>query len=110
MSISNKTFLAAISLLVVVAVSVAARTFLFRQDYEFIVEAPCDPAETTCFFRDCSEEECPPNELGSYRIFAVRADDFPHCSDNSCLAECLAGTIECTEYTCGESEEDICAE
>lgn len=110
MHISDRTFFATISLLVVVAVCATAYLFLVKEDYAFVVEAPCDPAQNTCFTRDCSGGECPPNELEQYRVFAVSAHDFPVCADNSCLQECTSGAIECVEYVCGESEEDECTE
>jgi len=110
MSISDKSFLTTISLLVILTILSTAYIFLVRKDYDFIIEAPCDPALDTCFSRDCSDDECPPNGLELYRVFSVRAADFPTCSDNSCLQECMQGSIACTETVCGESDEDICAE
>jgi hypothetical protein len=96
--------------MVVTAVCATAYIFLVRKDYDFVVEAPCDPAQETCFFRDCSGGDCPPNEFEHYRIFSVSAQDFPTCADNSCKAECTDGTLVCTEIVCGESEEDECSE
>jgi hypothetical protein len=107
---SDKAFLASISLLIVAAICAAAYHFLVQKDYAFIVEAPCDPAQDTCFVRDCSGGECPPNELEHYRMFSVQAADFDTCADNSCLHECQQGDIACTEIVCGESEEDECAQ
>ena len=52
----------------------------------------CDPTSQTCFSRDCSEGDCPPNNLENYRQFTIRARDFSRCSDNSCLKECLNKT------------------
>lgn len=110
MNISDKSFLSIISLSVVVAVLSTAYIFLIKKNYEFVVEAPCDPAKDTCFSRDCSGGECPPNGLEEYRIFSVHARDFETCTDSTCLKECVDGIINCTETVCGESEEDVCAE
>ena len=110
MQISDTSFLATISLFVVTAVIATAYIFLVREDYDFVIEAPCDPAEEICFYRDCSAEECPPNGLENYRVFSVSAKDFPKCSDNSCLPECTDGVIACTETVCSESDGDVCAE
>jgi len=110
MRISNRTFFSAVSALVFAALCVTAYTFLVRQNYNFIVEAPCDSAAGPCFARDCEMEECPLSGLESYRVFGLSRRDFATCGDNSCLQECTSGVIECTEYVCGESEEDMCAE
>ncbi len=110
MNTSTTTFLATISLLTIAAISATTYTFLINKDYDFIVEAPCDPAQEMCFSRDCSGGECPPNELEHYRIFTVSAEDFQRCTDDSCLQECTNQTIACTELVCGESEDDECAE
>lgn len=109
METSDKLFLAAISLLVIVALLITAYNFLIRRDYAFLVEASCDETQTTCFLRDCSGGDCPSNELEQYRIFSVRAKDFATCADNTCLQECLRGNIECTEISCGESQDDECS-
>lgn len=109
MNISDKTFLSVISLSVAVAILSTAYIFLIRKDYKFVIEAPCDPALDTCFSRDCSGGECPPNEYEEYRIFTIHARDFEMCSDSTCLKECVSGTLSCAETVCGESEEDVCA-
>lgn len=83
--------------------------FYFQKNYDFIVEASCDPTEQACFVRSCGEDsECPPNELEQYRMFVLKASDFEKCSDDSCLNECVMGAIQCEEVLCGDSEEDIC--
>lgn len=96
----------------IVAVIIAtAHRFLIAKDYDFIVEAPCDPLVDICFARDCSlPDECPPNNLENYRMFNIKAYDFEKCADNSCLNECLSGQIYCQEIFCGDSEEDACAD
>ena len=84
--------------------------FLVRKDYNFYLEAYCNPETTTCFTRDCSEpDSCPPNNLEDYRVFYVKAKDFNKCSDNSCLTECSSGQISCEEVVCGEEPSDECS-
>jgi hypothetical protein len=106
----DKIFLWILALSVVAVIAATAYKFLFAKDYDFVLEAPCDPSTNTCFTRDCSNpDDCPPNGLENYRIFNVKASDFGKCADNSCLNECLSGKISCTETKCGESEEDACS-
>lgn len=94
----------------ILTIVVTGYKFLFGLEYEFYVEAPCDPSSQTCFVRDCSEpESCPPNELESYRAFYLSAEDFNTCRNNSCLYSCTNGIIECQEVLCGESEGDECS-
>src|SRR3989338_5881806 len=70
--------------------------FYFKKNYDFIVEASCNPTEQTCFIRDCSEgSECPPNGLEKYRSFSMKARDFEKCSNDSCLTECTTGLVKC---------------
>jgi len=109
MKMTDKTFLAVILVLVMGAMAATAYHFLIRGAYEVVLELPCDPELNTCFSRDCSTGECPDNGLELYRIFALSARDFQQCADTSCLDACTEASIECTEYACGESEEDACA-
>ena len=84
-------------------------TFYYQKNYKFIVETPCDPTEQTCFIRHCDEnDECPPNGLEQYRLFNLKASDFPKCSSDSCLDECLNSIISCEEVKCNESSGDAC--
>lgn len=109
MNMTDRTFLSAVALFFVAAICSTAYIFLIEKEYEFVVEAPCDPAVDTCFHRDCSGGECPPNGLEEYRIFTVNAADFETCADETCLAECTTGSIACTEIACGDSEADVCS-
>lgn len=109
METSSKALLLAISLSVVAAILSTAYIFLVAKNYDFTVEAPCDPAKTACFYRDCSLEECPPNKLEYYRTFLVHAADFAACSENSCLQECLeGGGIRCEEIPCDSYAGESC--
>jgi hypothetical protein len=110
MATSDKLFLVLVSLFTVVAVAATAYIFLIQKDYAFVLEAPCDPAEAACFYRDCSTGECPPNELEYYRIWSVSAADFESCSDNSCNKECLSGKVQCEEVICDPEADEDCTE
>lgn len=105
----NKWLFSAVCILLLAVVADNFYVFYFQRDYEFTLEAFCDQAQQSCFHRDCSLEECPPNGLEDYRIFNIHASDFNKCSEDSCLNECLSGSIMCTEVKCGDSEEDICS-
>lgn len=84
--------------------------FLYKKDYNYLVEASCDPQTENCFFRDCESapDECPPNALSYYKSYYVDANDFKKCSDNSCLAECASGAISCQIVSCSEENDDTC--
>jgi hypothetical protein len=106
----DKIFLWIIALSVAIVISATAYRFLFAKNYDFLVEAPCDPAKDICFNRDCSNpDDCPPNGLSDYRMFNIKASDFGKCTDNSCLNECLSSEISCEEIKCGDSGGDICS-
>lgn len=84
--------------------------FYYQKDYDFLVEASCDPLVSKCFVRDCnSDEGCPPNNLESYRVFNIKASDFASCKDDSCLQECENGVLSCLEILCGNSPDDVCS-
>lgn len=104
MQTSSKALLWAIILTIVLAIGATYYIFLFKKNFEFTVEASCDPSKHVCFSRDCSAGECPPNELAQYRVFYVSAKDFQECADNSCLSECETGSINCEEYVCNSDE------
>lgn len=101
-------FLAVVVFALVVPLGAAFYRYYYTQNYDYIVEAPCDPAKEVCYTRDCSSDECPPNGLSNYKVFSVKAYDFPKCSDNSCEKECEKGMIACVSVPCGESESDDC--
>jgi hypothetical protein len=83
--------------------------YYISQDYDYLVEAPCDSLLEICFMRDCSApDECPPNNLSNYKIYYVKSYDFKKCGDNTCYRECADGAIECVEVRCGESDDDVC--
>lgn len=104
----TKTLFIIVSALVLAAVANNFYTFYYQKNYEFTVEAPCDSTQQSCFIRDCSNGECPPNGLEVYRAFTLKAKDFEKCSDDSCLSECITGSIQCEEASCSESNGDVC--
>lgn len=106
----NKWLFIVISAMVLAAIANNFYTFYIQKNYSFTVEASCDPSAQSCYLRDCSTGECPPNELETYRVFDLKAADFARCSDDSCLTECTSGAIKCQEIPCGESADDSCSE
>lgn len=105
---SSKLFLWAISLSVAVVIIATGYKFLIQKDYNFLVEAECNPSTETCFHRDCTVVECPPNHLQDYKKFSVPASDFPKCSSDSCATECANHTITCKEIVCDKVAGDEC--
>lgn len=84
------------------ALAVSFYKYFFRQDYMFLLEAPCDTAIQTCYVRDCSTGECPPNGLAAYRIFELKASRFTDCEDAACLNLCPGDS--CGEVFCDTRE------
>jgi hypothetical protein len=84
-------------------------TFYFEQNYDFIVEVPCNSVEEVCYVRHCGEgSECPPNGLEQYRMLNLNAADFNTCKTNSCDLACASNVISCIEILCGDSADDTC--
>jgi hypothetical protein len=95
-----------------ILISLTAYTkYIFAKDYNFYIEAPCDPTLMTCFVRDC-DDYCPPNGLSTYRAYMVSASVFPDCIDNSCTNICLSGTTSslCEEIICSTEDGDSCSD
>ncbi len=106
---TDKIFLLVLSLCAVATLASNSYMFLLKKDYDFNVEASCDPTTHKCFHRDCANPgDCPPNGLSNYRRFTISAKDFQKCSDNSCIVQCKSGAIQCVEIKCGDSVEDTC--
>jgi hypothetical protein len=103
----NKTLFAILIVMILAVIAGAYDKYFYTKNYDFFVEAPCDPLKNVCFIRDC-DDGCPPNGLEEYRVFTLSASDFNFCKDNSCLDECTSGSITCEETMCGDSEEDEC--
>lgn len=80
-----------------------------EKDFDYLVEAACDPATEECFVRDCSAlDECPPNQLALYKTYHVTAREFAECGDNSCATTCALGGISCRPVRCSEALGDTC--
>lgn len=92
----------------VVATLISLYTYLYARGYDFLVEAPCSVATEACYVRDCSEGDCPPNDLSSYRVFLIPAADFDSCDDNSCVNICSLEDGPCTEIVCSSQEDVQC--
>lgn len=71
------------------------KKFVLDRDFFYVVEVPCDPQKETCLYRDCSTDECPPNQLNDYKRYKISARDFSICRSESCYLECEARKIMC---------------
>ncbi len=108
-TLGRRVFLALVFILLVLPIAFSYYKYYYTKDYDYIVEANCDPFIEICFSRDCSlPDECPPNGLSNYKMFIVKGYDFNKCLDNSCEDECSNNLINCTTITCGDSDEDVC--
>ena len=87
-------------LTIIAAVGVSFYKYYYTKNYNYRVEASCDPQTEQCSHRDCTDGSCPPNNLSDYKVYLVKAYDFPKCSDNSCEKECVRGVISCTPVSC----------
>ncbi|MBP9763436.1 MAG: hypothetical protein KBD10_01660 [Candidatus Pacebacteria bacterium] len=95
--------------LFLVAVSFNYVNYYENKDFIMNLESACDPAVESCFQRDCSTDECPPNNLEIYKKVDVSASFFATCSENSCTKECLTKPNSCDIVFCNpESDEDVC--
>ncbi len=106
--IKGKLVLSIICASVIVVIFIAAIKFLVIKEFYFIVETECNEGARTCFHRDCSINECPPNGLENYRIFKIAAHDYSQCNDQSCLFEC-GSLINCEEVLCDVADGDECS-
>lgn len=107
----NKVILGIVSLSVIAAIVVTGYRFFWEKDYQFVVEAACDPSMDICFTRSCDNaSDCPPNKLEQYKIFEISAADFEVCSDDSCSRECETGVLSCVERLCSVESGDECSQ
>ncbi len=85
-----------------------AYIFFIRSDYSYFVEAACDPETTSCYYRDCSEEDaCYEYQEEIYKLYEIKATEFKKCGGLACAEQCELGALECTEIPC-EAEEEEC--
>ena len=52
-----------------IAIGSSYYKYYYAKDYDFLVEASCNPEIEKCNFRDCENEpdSCPPNGLSNYK-------------------------------------------
>lgn len=83
--------------------------YVYAKDYNFLVEAPCNPDEMSCYVRDCNDY-CPPNELEIYQTFLISASDYSSCTSNSCenVCENEATKNRCIPVLCEISDDNDC--
>lgn len=80
--------------------------FFYKKDYDFIVEVACDSAKEICFSRDCTNpDDCPPNELSTFKRYSLNASDFKYCENEDCAQVCEIGQIKCEPVTCAPDVE-----
>ncbi len=90
------------------AIGLSFYKYFYTKNYDYLVEAPCDPIAEKCFVRDCSDpESCPPNQLSVYKQYYVKAYNFPGCQDNSCITTCAISDA-CESVACDEAVGDVC--
>lgn len=105
----NKAFVFIFALMFFSALFSSFYKYYYTKDYDYAVEASCDPALEKCFSRDCSNaDDCPPNGLSVYKVWHIKAYDFPKCSDNSCKKECEEKTLQCEPIVCDAEAGDEC--
>lgn len=93
---------------VLVGFGVSIYRYDIAKNYSLFVEAPCDPLTNECYVRDCDNDGCPPNDLAVYRTFTLPAQEFAHCTDNSCLSICPSEAHSCTEIMCSDQDDVSC--
>lgn len=95
---------------IILAISFSFYHYYYQQDYNYRVEALCDPSIENCFYRECdiNIDACLPNKLSYYKVFILKAYDFPKCADNSCKSECESGKMICKQVSCNRLSDDQC--
>lgn len=95
---------------ILMAVSFSFYKYYYGRDFDYYVEASCDTAKETCFFRDCEgdPDQCPPNQLSYYKMYYLKAYDFPSCVAGDCGAACDSGRIACEKIECSPEAGDEC--
>ena len=83
--------------------------YWLQEDYTFLVEGTCDPRESVCYSRDCSNaDDCPPNGFSTYKVYSLPATHFSSCSDNACTNLCNDTDPMCVEIPCITQSEVAC--
>ncbi len=105
----NKILIYFFTFLFVITVAKGFYVIYLAKDFDYTVEAPCDQNSEKCFVRDCSNpDDCPPNQLETYKEYTIKAKDFGRCSDNSCENICNSESNTCTPIECGDDPSDSC--
>jgi hypothetical protein len=86
--------------------------YYYLKEFPIYIEVQCDPATEICFHQDCSEGDCPPNNLEDYRLFSIPGYMHSSCYDiDRCASVCKGQNGICTETICGsDPENDTCSE
>jgi hypothetical protein len=110
---TNVTFNKVVLLLVLLGfffvIGISYYKYFKIKDFNFIVEAECNPNKENCFERNCAEtEECLIPDFNYYKLFKVPAYLFNKCDSNTCSNICTTEG-RCEEIKCGDSVEDICS-
>ena len=72
------------------------KKIIIDKDFYVVVEIPCSGTEqNNCITRDCNNEDCPPNNLTSFKRLQIYARDFAECKSDSCQSECGIKSIVC---------------
>jgi len=110
---NNNWFLWLISLCCLLVIGVSFYFFYFKKDYDFIVETSCDSTKEECFSRDCTNpDNCPPNQLSTFKRYTLKASDFQYCENEDCKIACESGSIKCERISCviDEGLGEICVD
>ncbi|MEI6400083.1 MAG: hypothetical protein WCO58_01005 [bacterium] len=94
--------------ILLISVIIGFYHFYIKKDFYFLIETNCDAQKETCFQRDCSTGQCPPNNFSEYRIFKINAKDYQMCSNDNCLTVCKNDQTKCEETIC-DQETDTCS-
>lgn len=102
---SNTLFMSLFAITLLLVIGSSFYKYYYLKNYDYIIEASCNPELENCFFRDCenNEDECLPNNYSYYKQFFIKASDFPKCSDNSCAEQCASNTIQCIIIECDDT-------
>ncbi len=97
-------------LLCLITILFCFNKFYIKKDYNFVVEASCNPESETCYFRDCDagDAECPPNNLSYYKMYNLNAKDFESCEGEDCTSLCSSSVDLCEEIPCSSTDGDEC--
>jgi hypothetical protein len=107
---SNVRLLTVFLLCIASVLVVNYRHFFVEKNYQYLVEAPCDSSQETCFVRDCAEspDECGVNTFSPYKEYYLSARDFSVCGTTACATECTMGEIACEPIECDATAGDSC--